>query len=44
VILDRFDSDGHDKVAGELGHEPEYECALLCDTAIRLEREKDEVG
>ena len=34
--------DGRDKVAGELGHEPEDECALLCDTAIRLERKKDE--
>jgi hypothetical protein len=32
--------DGHDKVAGELGHEPKDERALLCDTAIRLERKE----
>jgi len=29
--------DGRDKVAGELGHEPEDERALLCDAAVRLE-------
>jgi hypothetical protein len=33
--------DGRDKVAGELGHKPEDECALLCDTAARLERMSD---
>ena len=34
--------DGRDKVAGELGHEPEDECALLCDATARLERTRDE--
>ena len=29
--------DGRDKVAGELRHEPEDECTLLCDAAVRLE-------
>jgi hypothetical protein len=32
--------DGRDKIAGKLGHEPEDECALLCHTAIRLEKER----
>lgn len=32
--------DGRDKVAGELSHEPEDQSALLCDTVMRLEREK----
>jgi hypothetical protein len=34
--------DGRDKVAGELGHEPEDKSALLCDAAARSERKKDE--
>jgi hypothetical protein len=34
--------DGRDKVAGELGHEPEDECALLCDATGRSERKRDE--
>ena len=30
--------DGRNKVAGELGHEPEDECALLCDTVMIREK------
>jgi hypothetical protein len=33
--------EGHDTVAGELGHEPEDECALLCDTVDCIVREEE---
>ena len=36
--------DGRNKVAGKLGHEPENECALLCNTAARLERDGRAIG